>query len=118
MSTTPGFPRLLILIIAAASILALLALLVVSQADKSRQQLPIYGMVPDFEFVDHTGQPFTRHDLLGKISLVYFGFTRCKGPCPVIVGHLKELYDLYAPSELGQIGSRQVPGWRESRHRA
>lgn len=96
-------PRLFLLIVAAMILLALLALLVVNRAEFSRREMPVYGVVPDFEFVDQEGQPFGREDMLGRINLVYFGFTRCKGPCPIIARVMIELNELYRESELIQF---------------
>lgn len=35
-----------------------------------------------FSLTDHNGQPFTDKNLLGKFSLVYFGFSHCPDICP------------------------------------
>ncbi len=96
-------PRLFLLIIAAMILLALLALLVVNRAEFSRRAMPVYGIVPDFQFMDQEGQPFGRESMLGRINLVYFGFTRCKGPCPIIARVMTELQQLYRHSELIQF---------------
>ena len=39
---------------------------------------------PDFTLTDQDGQPFSLHNLRGKIVLLNFIFTRCPGPCPLL----------------------------------
>ncbi len=39
-------------------------------------------IVPDFALTERSGRTVTRADVLGKIWLAGFVFTRCTGPCP------------------------------------
>jgi protein SCO1/2 len=38
--------------------------------------------LPDFELLDDSGRAFTRANLEGRWSLVFFGFTHCPAICP------------------------------------
>lgn len=44
--------------------------------------LPRPKTIPDFHLTDNVGQPFALHDLQGKPTLVFFGFTHCPDVCP------------------------------------
>jgi|Laugresu1bdmlbdd_1035124.scaffolds.fasta_scaffold75741_2 protein SCO1/2 len=47
--------------------------------------------VPEFTLNDQTGAPFGSTELKGKIWVANFIFTRCKGPCPLIITRMAEL---------------------------
>jgi protein SCO1/2 len=42
------------------------------------------GAVADFYLTERSGQPFRRADLIGKVWVADFIFTRCQGPCPIL----------------------------------
>ena len=55
-----------------------------------------------FQLTSHDNTPFTEADILGKWSLIYFGFTRCPDICPEeldkmgeVVNAIGELYPKY-----------------------
>jgi protein SCO1/2 len=52
---------------------------------------PPIAEVPDFSFTTQEGRRLTKADLLGKVWVVDFIFTRCAGPCPVMTSHMGEL---------------------------
>src|SRR5579859_1404710 len=51
-----------------------------------------YERVPDFSLIERSGAPLTRKDLLGKVWVAEFIFTRCAGACPVMVSRMMTLY--------------------------
>ena len=53
--------------------------------------MPPIGVVPEFHFTTQEGKTLTRADLLGKVWVVDFFFTRCPGPCPVMSARMAEI---------------------------
>ena len=51
-----------------------------------------YDRVPDFTLVERSGQPLSRKDLLGKVWVTGFVFTRCAGACPVMMSRMYSLH--------------------------
>jgi len=49
--------------------------------------------VKPFELTDHNGQSFTKEQLTGKWSLVFFGYTSCPDVCPTTLQNLGFIYD-------------------------
>jgi len=47
--------------------------------------------VGEFSFTERGGRTVTREDLLGKIWVASFIFTRCSGPCPQITANMARL---------------------------
>jgi len=47
--------------------------------------------VTEFHLTDHLGRPFTAHELEGKPSLVFFGFTHCPDVCPTTLAKLAQV---------------------------
>jgi protein SCO1/2 len=56
----------------------------------SSHSLPNYGVVPSFQLIDQTGQPFGSRELLGKIWIADFVYSTCPGPCPMISSRMSE----------------------------
>ncbi len=57
--------------------------------------------LPEFNLIDQQGKPFTRADLQGHWSLLYFGYTHCPDLCPATLSTLaamtKRLQGVAAP---------------------
>ncbi|WP_020208522.1 SCO family protein [Gilvimarinus chinensis] len=45
----------------------------------------------DFELLDQNGEPFTKDDLTGQWSLLFFGFTHCPDICPTTMADMARL---------------------------
>ncbi|PIO48938.1 MAG: hypothetical protein CMR00_02335 [[Chlorobium] sp. 445] len=88
-----------------------IAVFAIQSANFSRQEIPVIAKVPPFTMRDQDGLPFTEKDLLGKITIFDFFFTRCPGACPIMTKQMAELYNLYAASNRIQFVSVTVdPG--------
>lgn len=49
--------------------------------------------VPAFSFVERSGKTIENNDLLGKVWVASFVFTRCNGPCPAVSATVANLQD-------------------------
>jgi protein SCO1/2 len=56
-----------------------------------------------FELVDQTGRTRTQADLVGKFSLIYFGFTYCPDACPTALLAMAEALDQLGPPLAAKI---------------
>ena len=54
--------------------------------------LPQSKAVIDFQLIDTSGQAFTRRDLAGVPTLVFFGFTHCPDVCPTTLVKLAQVH--------------------------
>jgi len=52
---------------------------------------PDYGPVADFSLTERSKETVTQKDLLGKVWIASFVFTRCTGPCPQVSGTMARL---------------------------
>lgn len=61
--------------------------------DKARasEELPKLFEVPGFALIDQDGQPLAKENLLGKVWVADFVFTRCAGPCPMMTERMAGL---------------------------
>jgi len=50
--------------------------------------------ISDFSFYSANGVEFTKDDLEGKWTLMYFGFTSCPDECPTTMYEIKELINI------------------------
>jgi protein SCO1 len=54
------------------------------------------GPVGDFSLTERGGETVTRDDLLGKVWVASFVFTRCNGPCPQVTATMAQLQAAFA----------------------
>ena len=50
-----------------------------------------------FALTDHTGQPRTEKDLLGKYALISFGYSHCPDVCPTTLQTMSEALEALGP---------------------
>ncbi|MFQ5934878.1 MAG: SCO family protein [Acidiferrobacterales bacterium] len=48
--------------------------------------------VPDFQLQDHDRRRFTREQLNGRWTLLFFGYTHCPDICPLTLAQAKDFY--------------------------
>ena len=73
--------------------LVLMAAVLLLAGCRAQEEAPILQLweAPDFELLNFDRSSVSRSDLLGKIWVGAFIFTRCPGPCPLISQRMKEI---------------------------
>ena len=61
--------------------------------DNWKTKLPVVSYVKPFSFTNQDGVNVTERDLQGKVAVVEYFFTTCKGICPRMNGSLKKVYN-------------------------
>lgn len=107
-------PKIFLWFGAGVIIMGVVAAVVIGQAKKSQANLPEYGEVPQFQFVNQDGEPFGLEDMKGKVTVLDFIFTNCPGPCPIMTSKMEELYHHYDNAEQVQFVSISVDPARDT----
>jgi len=94
--------------------LILIALFIRDFTYKSNSELPIIGDIPLFNLTERSGLPFESENMSGKINIVNFFFTTCRGPCPIMNTRMAELYKKYVTTEKVRFVSISVDPERDS----
>lgn len=59
--------------------------------------------IESFTLVDDNGKPFTKQNLIGHWSLLFFGFTRCPDLCPTTLSMLNQAYNIMQHDRLNPM---------------
>ena len=94
--------NILIIILFIATLLALFINKLTTPRTLSTNELLINGLflfeqpkpISDFTFYSENNEEFTKSDLLGKWTLLYFGFTRCPDECPTTMYQISKLINV------------------------
>ncbi len=63
--------------------------------DNWKSKSPVISYVRPFSFITQDGLPFTQKDMLGKVCVVNYFFTSCKGICPHLNSNINEIYNAF-----------------------
>lgn len=73
-----------------------------------QKDLIVHTAVPQFTFINQDSVAYGSDNMSGKITVVDFIFTRCKGPCPLMAENMRIVYDTFYGNDKVQIVSISV----------
>jgi protein SCO1/2 len=82
--------------------------------DNWKKKLPIISYVKPFHFTTQDGLMYTDRDMLGKVCVVEYFFTTCKGICPKLNTNMKAVYEEFKNEPDFQILSHTCDPERDS----
>ncbi|MDD2943884.1 MAG: SCO family protein, partial [bacterium] len=71
----------------------------------NRANLPVFGTVKRFSLTNSFSETFKSTSMQGKVWLSASFFTRCPGPCLLLLGRMKELVDNFPGLEAVAVTS-------------
>ncbi|MEI9957713.1 MAG: SCO family protein [Ferruginibacter sp.] len=72
-------------------------LMVFKDYDFTKSNLQIRNdNVEDFSFINQNGQTISQRDVEGKVYVVEYFFTTCKGICPRMNANMRRVYDAFS----------------------
>jgi cytochrome oxidase Cu insertion factor (SCO1/SenC/PrrC family) len=78
----------------------------------SAMEVPVMGWVPEFSLTEASGATVRRGDLIGKVWIASFLFTRCGDACPLLTRHEVQLQTaLPARDDLRLVSFSVDPDW-------
>jgi len=63
--------------------------------DNWKSKLPIISYVQPFTFTNQDNEQVTEKDMKGKVAVVEYFFTTCKGICPRMNSSMKKIYEAF-----------------------
>ena len=60
-------------------------------------------IVKDFALIDQDGQPFSKNDLEGKWTMLFYGFTQCPDICPMTLLQINQVIEKLDPNIREQV---------------
>ncbi len=63
--------------------------------DAWKTKLPVLSFVKPFSFQNQDNIAFSNKEMLGKVAVVEYFFTTCKGICPKMNANMRTIYDTY-----------------------
>ena len=61
----------------------------------SEVKMPVLSNVQPFSFTNQDGKQITERDITGKVCVVEYFFTTCKGICPKMNRNMKTIYEKF-----------------------
>jgi cytochrome oxidase Cu insertion factor (SCO1/SenC/PrrC family) len=78
----------------------------------SAMEVPVIGWVPEFSLTEANGATVRRGDLIGKVWIASFLFTRCGEQCPLMMRHEVQLLpNLPVRDDLRLVSFSVDPDW-------
>lgn len=63
--------------------------------DNWKAQSPVINTIHPFSFTNQDGKAFTQNDMQGKVCVVEYFFTTCRGICPRLNTNMHKVYEVF-----------------------